>query len=81
MRRGFATFVAQAEATMTEDPYAGHLFVFHGLRGDLIKMIPLSGHCCAMPCRAAGGTGKVPACSRRGLSGAFGEGSIHLTDP
>ena len=39
MRRGFATLAAQAEATMKEDPYAGHLFVFRGRRGDLIKMI------------------------------------------
>ncbi len=39
MRRGFATLAAQAEATMKEDPYTGHLFVFRGRRGDLIKMI------------------------------------------
>ena len=39
MRRGFATLAAQAEATMKEDPYAGHLFVFRGRRGDLIKAI------------------------------------------
>ena len=39
MRRGFATLAAQAEATMKEDPYAGHLFVFRGRRGDLIKII------------------------------------------
>ena len=39
MRRGFATLAAQAEATMKEDPYAGHLFVFRGRRGDLIKVI------------------------------------------
>ena len=39
MRRGLATLAAQAEATMKEDPYAGHLFVFRGRRGDLIKMI------------------------------------------
>jgi len=39
MRRGFATLAAQAKATMKEDPYAGHLFVFRGRRGDLIKII------------------------------------------
>ena len=37
MRRGFATLAAQAEATLKLDPYAGHLFVFRGRRGDLIK--------------------------------------------
>ena len=39
MRRGFATLAAQAEATLKLDPYAGHLFVFRGRRGDLIKVI------------------------------------------
>ena len=39
MRRGFATLAAQAEATLRLDPYAGHLFVFRGRRGDLIKVI------------------------------------------
>ena len=39
MRRGFATLAAQAQATLKLDPYAGHLFVFRGRRGDLIKVI------------------------------------------
>lgn len=39
MRRGFATLAAQVEQTMGADPFAGHLFVFRGRRGDLIKVI------------------------------------------
>ena len=39
MRRGFATLAAQVEATLGLDPHAGHLFVFRGRRGDLIKVI------------------------------------------
>lgn len=39
MRKGFATLAAQAEGMLREDPYAGHLFVFRGRRGDLIKVI------------------------------------------
>ena len=39
MRRGFATLAAQAEATLKQNPYTGHLFVFRGRRGDLIKVI------------------------------------------
>ena len=35
MRRGFNTLAAQAEKTLEEDPYSGHLFVFRGRRGDL----------------------------------------------
>ena len=39
MRRGFASLAAQAEKTLGLDPYGGHLFVFRGRRGDLIKVI------------------------------------------
>lgn len=43
MRRGVTTLAAQAEQTLKQDPFAGHLFVFRGRRGDLIKIIRLSG--------------------------------------
>jgi transposase len=39
MRRGFTTLAAQAEQTLQQDPFTGHLFVFRGRRGDLIKII------------------------------------------
>ena len=39
MRRGFTALAAQAEATLQQDPFAGHLFVFRGRRGDLAKVI------------------------------------------
>jgi len=39
MRRGFVSLAAQAEATLQQNPYCGHLFVFRGRRGDLIKVI------------------------------------------
>ena len=39
MRRGFATLAAQAEKTLKADPFTGHMFVFRGRRGDLIKVI------------------------------------------
>ena len=39
MRRGFNTLVAQAEKVLELDPYSGHLFVFRGRRGDLLKII------------------------------------------
>lgn len=39
MRRGFNTLAAQAKNVLEEDPYSGHLFVFRGRRGDLIKII------------------------------------------
>lgn len=39
MRRGFASLAAQVESTLALDPFSGHLFVFRGRRGDLVKMI------------------------------------------
>ncbi|MFC0160186.1 IS66 family insertion sequence element accessory protein TnpB [Mameliella alba] len=39
MRRGFNTLAAQAEQVLSEDPYLGHMFVFRGRRGDLLKII------------------------------------------
>lgn len=39
MRRGFNTLAAQAETVLKQDPFSGHLFVFRGRRGDLLKII------------------------------------------
>ena len=39
MRRGFNTLAAQTEKMLAEDPYSGHLFVFRGRWGDLLKVI------------------------------------------
>lgn len=39
MRKGFAALAAQAEAVLKQDPFAGHLFVFRGRQGDLVKII------------------------------------------
>src|SRR4051794_38321927 len=34
-----AALAAQAEATLRQNPFTGHLFVFRGRRGDLVKVI------------------------------------------
>ena len=39
MRRGFNTLAAQAAASLLENLYSGHLFVFRGWRGGLLKII------------------------------------------
>ena len=39
MRRGFWSLAAQAEGVLQLDPYCGHLIVYRGRRGDLIKVI------------------------------------------
>lgn len=39
MRKGFYGLSVLAEKVLRADPYCGHLFVFRGRRGDLIKVI------------------------------------------
>lgn len=39
MRKGFPGLAALAEQELKADPYSGHLFVFRGRRGDLVKVI------------------------------------------
>ena len=39
MRRGFNTLASQAESALNGDAFCGHLFVFRGRRGDLLKII------------------------------------------
>ena len=39
MRKRFAALAAQAEAVLKQVPFGGHLFVFRGGRGDLVKVI------------------------------------------
>lgn len=51
MRKGFAALAAQAEAVLKQDPFAGHVFVFRGRPGDLVKVIWWDG--CAVWVRGA----------------------------
>ena len=62
MRKGFAALASQAEAVLKQDPFAGHLFVFRGRRGDLVKIIWWVSHCCAIG-PSDNGASKGPACS------------------
>ena len=39
MRKQFNGLSALAEGVLKQDPYSGHLFVFRGRRGDLIKIV------------------------------------------
>ena len=39
MRKGFDGLAGLVKSTLAEDPYAGHLFVFRGRRGDRIKVL------------------------------------------
>ena len=39
LRRGFGGLSALVQTALEQDPYAGHVFVFRGRRGDLIKLL------------------------------------------
>lgn len=39
MRKGFHSLAALCENQLKGDPYSGHLFVFRGRQGDLLKII------------------------------------------
>ena len=42
--KGFSSLAVLVQETLKQDPHAGHLFVFRGRRGDLIKVIWHDGH-------------------------------------
>ena len=39
MRRGFDGLARQVQQVLNQDPFSGHLFVFRGRRGDLVKCL------------------------------------------
>lgn len=39
MRRGFDGLAGLVQSALSADPYGGHVFVFRGKRGDLIKVL------------------------------------------
>ena len=39
MRKGFDGLAAVVQERMAQDPFCGHLFVFRGRRGDLLKVL------------------------------------------
>ncbi len=39
LRRGFTGLSAVAQTVLEKEPFSGHVFVFRGRRGDLIKLL------------------------------------------
>ena len=39
MRRGFDGLAVLVQGALTQDPFSGHVFVFRGRRGDIVKML------------------------------------------
>ncbi len=43
LRRGFTGLSAMVQTALEADPFSGHVFVFRGKRGDLIKLLWFDG--------------------------------------
>jgi transposase len=43
MRKGFTGLSAIVQMTLEQDPLCGHVFVFRGRRGDLVKVLWFDG--------------------------------------
>lgn len=39
MRRGFDGLSAQVQGTLQKEPLSGHVFIFRGRRGDIVKLL------------------------------------------
>jgi IS66 Orf2 like protein len=63
LRRGFQGLTTLVETVLEQAPYSGHVFVFRGKRGDLIKLL--------------GGMETDYVCSRRGWSVVGSSGHRH----
>ncbi|WP_353506460.1 IS66 family insertion sequence element accessory protein TnpB [Variovorax sp. J31P207] len=44
------TLAAKVQTALTEDPYSGHVFVFRGRRGDLVKLLWSDGDGMCLSC-------------------------------
>ena len=51
MRSGFNGLAAKVETALKEDPYSGHVFVFRGRRGDLVKVLWWAGDGLCLLCK------------------------------
>ena len=77
MRKGFSSLAVLVQETLRQDPHAGHLFVFRGRRGDLIKVIWPK----CLLARLRHDTATAPACSRSGWNAAASSGQVWLRAP
>ena len=71
LRKGFDGLAALVQTHLAEDPYAGHLYVFRGRRGDRVKLLWWDGDgLCLFAKRLESGRFVWPQAS---------EGSVHLS--
>jgi len=43
LRRGFQGLSAQVQTVLDQQPFSGHVFVFRGRRGDMVKLLWFDG--------------------------------------
>ena len=43
MRRGFDGLSAQVQTVLDKQPFSGHVFIFRGRRGDIVKLLWFDG--------------------------------------
>lgn len=80
MRKGFPGLSLLVQETLKKDPHAGHLFVFRGRRGDLIKIIWHDGQgACLFSKRLERGKFIWPMTSSSRASGTTDGGAVYLT--
>ena len=58
MRRGFHGLSAQVQTLLEQQPLSGHVFVFRGRRGDILKVLWFDGRR-TVPAVEAAGTGPL----------------------
>jgi transposase len=79
MRKGFPGLALLVQETLKQNPHDGHLFVFRGRRGDLIKIIWHDGQgACLFSKRLERGKFIWPATNASRASGTT-DGAVHLT--
>ena len=79
MRKGFTSLAVLVQETLQQDPHAGHLFVFRGRRGDLLKVIWHDGHgACLFTKRLERGRFIWPAASISRASGTA-DGAVTIS--
>lgn len=71
MRRGMDGLAALVQGALAENPFSGHVFIFRGRRGDLVKLLWWSGDgLCLFVKRLEKGRFVWPQAT---------EGAVHLT--
>ena len=72
MRRGMDGLAVLVQSALSENPFSGHVFIFRGRRGDLVKLLWWSGDgLCLFAKRLERGRFVWPQAT---------EGSVHLSN-